>query len=116
MIQTLFFVDELLCIISIFALVFFCAIVPKTSIAKYFYLLFGITLIPIGIRMVVRGEAWYVFIWVFLFSLVAILVGIALWGLDQTMTKEQKEELDGAFGDMARRSGARRISRQFWKR
>ena len=81
MIVTLFIIDEILCIISIFALAFFCAVLPKTGIAKYFYILFGITLIPIGIKFILDGEAWYVYIWVFLFAVVGIIVGIWLISL-----------------------------------
>ncbi len=115
MIVTLFIIDEILCIISIFALAFFSAVLPKTGIAKYFYILFGITLIPIGIKFILDGEAWYVYIWVFLFAAVGIIVGIWLISLHKEMTKEQQKELDQKFGKVARRGGMRSASRQFWK-
>ena len=109
-------IDELLVVISIFALAFFCAVLPKTGIAKYFYILFGITLIPIGIKFILDGEAWYVYIWVFLFAVVGIIVGIWLISLHKEMSKEQQKELDQKFGKIARRGGMRRASKQFWNR
>ena len=115
MIMNLFIIDEILCVFSIFALAFFCAVLPKTGIAKYFYILFGITLIPIGIKFILDGEAWYVYIWVFLFAVVGIIVGIWLISLHKEMSKEQQKELDQKFGKIARRGGMRRASKQFWK-
>ena len=66
MIMTLFIIDEILCVFSIFALAFFCAVLPKTGIAKYFYILFGITLIPIGIKFILDGEKHFERFWMIL--------------------------------------------------
>ena len=77
-------------VISIFALGFFCAVIPKTSIAKYFYILFGITVIPIGIKFILYGKPWYQYIWAFLFAIVAIIVGIGLFIKNKRMTKEEQ--------------------------
>ena len=77
-------------VISIFALGFFCAVIPKTSIAKYFYILFGITVIPIGIKFILDGKPWYQYIWAFLFAIVAIIVGIGLFIKNKRMTKEEQ--------------------------
>lgn len=90
MIETLFLIDERLCVISIFALGFFCAVIPKTGIAKYFYILFGITVIPIGIKFILDGKPWYQYIWAFLFAIVAIIVGIGLFIKNKRMTKEEQ--------------------------
>lgn len=116
MLEILFTIDEILCIICIFALVFFCAVLPKTNIAKYFYILFGITLLPVGIKFIQDGSPWYEYIWFFLFAIVGILVGIWLFGIDKDMTKEQQKEFDQDFGKTARRGGMRRFFKQFWDR
>lgn len=102
-------IDELLVVISIFALAFFCAVLPNTNIAKYFYILFGVTLIPVGIKFVLDGKPWYEFIWVFLFAAVGIFVGIMLFWINQNTTEEEQREFDRAFGNMARRGGKRRM-------
>lgn len=115
MIETLFIIDEILCVICIFALAFFCAVLPKTGIAKYFYILFGITLLPIGIKCILDGEVWYEYIWIFLFAIVGIIVGIVLIRLNKKMTKEEQKEFDQNFGTMARRGGKKRILNQLWK-
>lgn len=113
--ETLLMIDEVLCVASIFALVFFCAVVPKTAVAKYLYILFGITLIPIGIQFLMEGEPWYICIWVFLFSAVGIIVGIVLIRSSKHMSKEEQEVVDQNFGKMARRSGMRRMHKEIWK-
>lgn len=113
MLEILFVIDEILCIISIFALGFFCAVLPKTSIAKYFYILFGVTLLPIGIKFIQDGSLWYEYIWVFLFAIVGILVGIGLFKVNKNLTKEELEEFDKNFGEDARAGGMRRIFRKF---
>lgn len=115
MIEVLFFIDVILCVISIFALAFFCAVLPKTNIAKYLYLLFGITIIPIGISSILDGYVWYEYIWFFLFSAVGIIVGIWLIIVNRARTKEEQEEFDRNFGEEARRGGKRRMYKQFWK-
>lgn len=102
MIETLFIIDEILCVICIFALAFFCAVLPRTGIAKYFYILLGITLLPIGIKFMLDGEAWYEYIWFFLFAIVGIIVGIVLIRLNKEMTKEEQKKIDQNFGAMAR--------------
>ncbi|MBQ2938096.1 MAG: hypothetical protein IJE05_04385 [Clostridia bacterium] len=109
MIETLFIIDEILCIICIFALAFFCAVLPRTGIAKYFYILFGITLLPIGIKFILDGAVWYEYIWIFLFAIVGIIVGIVLIRLNKKMTKEKQKEFDQNFRAMARHGGKRKI-------
>lgn len=97
MIETLLIIDEILCIICIIALALFCAVLYKTGIAKYFYILFGITLLPIGIKLISDGTAWYKYIWFFLFAIVAIISGIMLIIVNNKMTKEQKEKFNRNF-------------------
>lgn len=113
MLEILFFIDEILCIICIFALAFFCAVLPKTGITKYFYILFGITLLPVGIKFILDGVPWYEYIWAFLFAIVGILVGIVLFRVNKEMTKEEQKEFDQNFGKVARQGGMRRIFKQF---
>ena len=115
MVETLFIIDEIFCVISIFGLAFFCAVLPKTSIAKYFYILFGITLLPIGFKAILDGKVLYEYIWFFLFAIVGIIVGVALIRLNKKMGKEEQKEFDQNFGTMARRGGKRRLFYQFWK-
>lgn len=113
--ENLFLADEIICVISIFALGFFCAILPRTRIARYFYLLFGITVLPVGIKMILDGDPWYEFIWIFLFGITAIIIGIGLFAANSAMTGEEQKEFDQNFGEMARRGGKRRMYKQFWR-
>ncbi len=53
--ENLLLADEIVCVASIFALGFFCAILPRTRIARYFYILFGITILPVGIKSILDG-------------------------------------------------------------
>jgi hypothetical protein len=115
MIEILFLVDVIICAVSIFALAFFCAVLPKTNIAKYLYILFGITIIPLGIDSIFEGYVWYEYIWFFLFSAAGIITGIRLIIVNRSMTKEEQEKFDRNFGEMARRGGKRRMYKQFWK-
>lgn len=115
MIDILFFIDMILFIISIFALAFFCAVIPKTSIAQYFYILFGVTAIPVGIRFILEDYPWYVCIWAFVFAIVAIIVGICLIKANRKMTRERQKQLNQDFGEMARRGGKRRACKELWK-
>jgi hypothetical protein len=115
MIEALFFIDFILCAISILALAFFCAVLPKTNIAKYLYLLFGITIMPIGIYCILDNYIWYEYIWFFLFSAVGIITGIWLIIKNKAKTKEEQEAFDRNFGKKARRGGKRRMLKQFWK-
>lgn len=43
---------------------------------------------PVGIKFIQDGSPWYEYIWVFLFAIVGILVGIWLFGIDKDMTKD----------------------------
>lgn len=86
------------------------------EIAKYFYFLFGITMFPIAIDFVLDGEPWYAYIWGFLFSAVAIIMGIILPGPNKHISKEDREQLNQQFGSIARRSGERRLFRRFLKK
>lgn len=115
MVEILFIVDEVLCVACIFALAFFCAVIPKTGIAKYLYILFGITLLPVGIRFVLNGEPWYQYIWIFLFAAAGMIVGIVLIGYNHGMNKEEQKKFDRDFGAMARRNGKRNLFKQLWK-
>lgn len=115
MVEVLFIIDVILCVICVFALAFFCAVIPKTGIAKYLYILFGITLLPIGIQFILDGNPWYEYIWVFLFAAVGLIVGIVLIRCNQRMTKEEQKKFDQNFGTMARRGGKRSIFKQLWK-
>jgi hypothetical protein len=109
MIEKLLFVDEILGVITIFILGFFCAVVPKINIMKYLYILFGITIIQLGIDCIVDGDVWYEYIWYFLFAAIAITVGIWLLIASKAMTKEEQEALDQDFEEISRRSGKRKI-------
>jgi hypothetical protein len=113
--EILFLIDAIICVISILVLAFFCAVLPRTNIAKYFYLLFGITMIPIGIDGILDGYVWYEYIWFFIFSAVGIIVGIRLIVVNRFRTKEEQKEFDRNFGEMARRSGKRKMPKMFWK-
>lgn len=115
MIEILFIIDEIFCIICIFALAFFCAVLPRTGIAKYFYILFGITLLPIGIKCILDGKSLYEYIWIFLFAIVGIIVGIVLIRQNEKMTKEEQKKFDQNFGKTARRGGKRKILNQISK-
>lgn len=113
--ENLLLADEIVCVISIFVLGFFCAILPRTRIARYFYILFGITILPVGIKMILDGDPWYEFIWIFLFGITAIIIGIGLFVANSAMTEEEQKEFDQDFGAMARRGGKRRMYKQFWR-
>ena len=113
--ETLLFIDEIICVISIFVLAFFCAVVPKTRIAGYFYILFGVTITPVGIKSILDGDLWYQFIWFFLFAITAIVIGIALLVANSAMTEQEQKDLDHDFGEIARRGGKRRLFTQFWR-
>lgn len=113
--ENLLLVDEIICVCSIFALGFFCAVLPRTRIAQYFYILFGITIMPVGIEMILKGDPWYEFIWIFLFEIVAIIIGIVLIVANSVMTEKEQKEFDQDFGTMARRDGKRRMYKQFWR-
>lgn len=107
--EKLLLADEIVCVISIFVLGFFCAVLPRTRIAQYFYIVFGVTIIPVGIEMVLKGDPWYEFIWIFLFGIVAIIIGIGLIVANNAMTEKEKREFDQNFGKIARRGGKRRM-------
>lgn len=113
--ENLLLADEIVCVASIFVLGFFCAILPRTRIARYFYILFGITILPVGIKMILDGDPWYEFIWIFLFGITAIIIGIVLFVANGAMTEEEQKEFDQDFGAMARRGGKRRMYKQFWR-
>lgn len=114
MIETLFVIDLYLCVISMVALAFFCAVVPRTDIAQYLYLLFGITLLPIGIKFIIDGKAWYEYIWIFLLSVVGIILGTMLIIVNKKISEDEKDKIDKHFGRVARDGGKRRLFRQFW--
>ena len=99
--ENLLLADEIVCVISIFVLGFFCAILPRTRIARYFYILFGITILPVGIKMILDGDPWYEFIWIFLFGITAIIIGIVLFVANGAMTEEEQKEFDQDFGAIA---------------
>ena len=113
--ENLLMADEIICVISIFVLGFFCAVLPRTRIAQYFYIVFGITIMPVGIKMIVKGDPWYEFIWFFLFGITAIIIGIGLIIANKAMTPKEQKELDENFGEIARRGGKRRMYKQFWR-
>ena len=113
MLEILFMIDTILCCICIFALAFFCAVLPKAGIAKYFYILFGITLLPIGFKFIKDGAPLYKYIWTFLFAIVGILVGIMLFRANKKMNKEEQKEFEQNFGEKARQGGMRRMFKQF---
>lgn len=115
MLEILLIIDGLLCVISIFALAFFCAVFPKTEIAQYFYILFGVTILPLGVKSALGGDPWYEYIWFFLFAIAGIVVGIGLIRTNRVMNKEEKEKLNKEFGKEARRGGMRRLSKELGK-
>lgn len=95
--ENLLLADEIVCVASIFALGFFCAI------------------LPVGIKMILDGDPWYEFIWIFLFGITASIIGIGLFVANSAMTEEEQKEFDQDFGAMARRGGKRRMYKQFWR-
>ena len=113
--DTLLVIDEILCVGSIFALAFFCAVVPKTNIAKYLYIVFGLTLLPMGVKFIQDGKPWYQCIWVFLFAAVGIIVGIVLIRINKEMSDEDRKDFDRSFGKEARQGGIRRLPKHINK-
>ncbi len=114
--DNLFFIDEVLCIISIFGLGLFSVVLPKLEIAKYFYLLFGITMIPVGIEFVLDGVEWYAYIWAFVFSVVGIIMGILIPGPGKNISKKDREQLNKQFGQASRDSAKRKLLRDFFRK
>lgn len=111
MMEKIMFIDEILAVGSLWGLFVFCALVPKTNIAKYLYILFGVTLIPVGIKSIFDGDRWYQFIWFFLFALVGIVMGIFLIFINSNLDKDEQKEFDESFGKASRRGGMRRLGR-----
>ena len=99
--ENLLLADEIVCVASIFALGFFCAILPRTRIARYFYILFGITILPVGIKSILDGDPWYEFIWIFLFGITASIIGIGFFAANSALTEEEQKEFDQDFGAIA---------------
>ena len=111
MMEKIMFIDEILAVGSLLGLFVFGVLVPKTNIVKYLYILFGVTMIPVGIKSIFDGDKWYQFIWFFLFALVGIGMGIILIFINSYLDKDEQKEFDESFGKVARRGGMRRLGR-----
>lgn len=99
MLEILMTIDELVAIGSILLLFVFSFLFPRTNIAKYLYMIFAISICIMGMHEVLRSKPWYECIWYFIFGIVAVCVGVALFVANKNVqTKEEQEALDEAFG------------------
>ncbi|MCQ2522676.1 MAG: hypothetical protein MJ105_09940 [Lachnospiraceae bacterium] len=99
MLEILITIDELAVIGSLLLLFVFSFLLPRTNIAKYLYMIFGISICIFGVYEALRSKPWYEFVLYFIFGIAAAVMGIVLFVVNKKVqTKEEQEALDEAFG------------------
>lgn len=114
--EVIFTILELAFIASIFALAFFSAVKPNINIARWFYLIFGVSLIPITPKLMEDVEAKWLMVWPLLFAFAAIFMFVVLTKtVKKVKGSEEEDEINKKFQDTSIRGGKRRLSKTLLK-
>lgn len=110
--EKLLLIDEILLIITIFVLFFFTTVKGNIKVTRFLYLIFGVTLIPIGIEFIKEGYKFIEYIWFFVFSLCGVIVSIYLFFVyGKVKGTENEQMVNEKMQKMGRKTGFRRIGK-----
>lgn len=111
MIDVLINIDSIIFIASIFLLAFFCAIKPNANIARWLYLIFGLSILPILPGLMEGMDKWLI-VWPLLFSLSGILMFISI---SLSLKNKPEEEINKKLQEASIKGGKRRIVKNISK-